>query len=142
MLISVGPCYRCKSEIALPQELHDAAKRSPRISFWCPYGHEQHFCEGETEEQKLRRERDRLQQRLAEKDDEIAWQRKSREETERKLTATRGVVTKIKNRVGHGVCPCCNRTFENLARHMNSKHRGYAAEPAEAAVIALRRSAE
>jgi hypothetical protein len=40
------------------------------------------------------------------------------------------------------VCPCCNRTFENLARHMNSKHRGYAAESAEAAVIALRRSAE
>ncbi len=26
------------------------------------------------------------------------------------------------NRVSKGVCPCCNRMFSNLARHMASKH--------------------
>ena len=29
---------------------------------------------------------------------------------------------RIRDRVMAGVCPCCNRTFENLARHMQSKH--------------------
>jgi hypothetical protein len=24
-----------------------------------------------------------------------------------------------------GVCPCCNRTFQQLARHMKAKHPGY-----------------
>jgi hypothetical protein len=40
-------------------------------------------------------------------------------------------VTKIKNRVGHGVCPCCTRSFQNLARHMASEHPTFAAEAAE-----------
>lgn len=25
-------------------------------------------------------------------------------------------------RIGAGICPCCNRTFSQLARHMQSKH--------------------
>ena len=27
-----------------------------------------------------------------------------------------------------GTCPCCNRTFTNLARHMASKHKDVGAE--------------
>lgn len=130
-MINAGPCYRCKTDVHLPDHLYRAAKDSPRISFWCPYGHEQHFREGETEEQKLRRERDRLAQSVAERDDEIRRQRGLREATERQLSATRGVVTRIKNRVGHGVCPCCTRTFNDLSRHMATKHPTYAAEAAE-----------
>lgn len=38
----------------------------------------------------------------------------------------RGVVTKTKNRIGKGVCPCCNRTFVELARHIATKHPDYA----------------
>jgi Fe-S oxidoreductase len=29
---------------------------------------------------------------------------------------------RIKTRVANGVCPHCNRTFQNLARHMASQH--------------------
>ncbi|WP_159103999.1 hypothetical protein [Rhodopseudomonas sp. B29] len=57
--------------------------------------------------------------------------RDQREAAERRAAAARGQVTKIKNRVGHGVCPCCNRTFANLARHMAGEHPGYTAEAAE-----------
>jgi hypothetical protein len=28
--------------------------------------------------------------------------------------------------VKHGVCPCCKRTFENLARHMKGQHPTFA----------------
>jgi DNA repair exonuclease SbcCD ATPase subunit len=86
---------------------------------------------GESDETKLRRERDRLTQRLAEKDDELRRQRERVEAAERRGAAARGQVTKIKNRIGHGVCPCCNRTFENLHRHMASQHPTFTAEAAE-----------
>ena len=88
-------CGKCGCEWAMPRELYVSAKRSPRISFWCPYGHERHFPAGETAEDKLRRERDRLVQQLAQKNDEIAFQRDIRQQTERRLSATKGQVTML-----------------------------------------------
>jgi hypothetical protein len=124
-------CFRCKCQMWIPDELNSSALRARgEIPFFCAYGHKQYYIEGESEETKLRRERDRLTQRLAEKDDEIQRQRELRKTTERQLSASKGQVTKIKNRVGHGICPCCNRTFENLARHMGSKHPTFTAEAA------------
>lgn len=127
-------CYKCKTDMWLPDELYQAALRScgqNGIHFYCAYGHEQYFIEGESEETKLRRERDRLQQQLAEKDDEITRQRGLREDTEKRLSATRCAITRIKNRIGNGVCPCCTRSFVNLARHMAIKHPAYSAKAAE-----------
>lgn len=131
MLFPVGPCAKCKTEMSLPGDLYNAARSSAKITFYCAYGHPQHFAEGPSEAELLRRERDRLQQRLAQKDDEIASQREQREAAERRAAAARGQVTKIRNRVGRGVCPCCNRAFENLSRHMASKHPQFHAEAAE-----------
>lgn len=125
-------CFRCKCQMWIPDELNAAALQGRgEIPFYCAYGHRQFYIEGESEATKLRRERDLLAQRIAQRDDEIKRQRELREGTERQLSATRGVVTRIKNRVGHGVCPCCNRTFGDLARHMASKHADYAQEAAE-----------
>lgn len=118
-------CWKCKCDYWLPVELYRAAKRSSTINFFCPYGHSAHYSDGPTDEDKLRQERDRLKQQLAEKDDSIRIWRNEAEQKDRQLSATRGVVTRIKNRVGNGVCPCCNRTFENLHRHMRSKHSSY-----------------
>lgn len=118
-------CFKCKCQMWIPDDLNGAALRARgEIPFYCAYGHRQYYIEGESEETKLRRERDRLNQRIAEKDDEI-------KALEGRRRAAVGQVTKIKNRVGHGVCPCCSRTFENLARHMGSKHPTYTAEAAE-----------
>lgn len=131
---SVGACCQCKCQMWIPDALYEAARASggpSGIRFYCGYGHSQYFCIGESEADKLRRERDRLTQRIAEKDDEIKRQQEQRQAAERQLAATRGVVTRIKNRVGHGVCPCCNRTFGDLARHMATKHPAYSAEAAE-----------
>lgn len=132
---NVGDCCNCKCEVWIPDALYEAAQRSRGangIRFYCAYGHSQYFCIGESEEQKLRRERDRLTQRVAEKDDEIKRQRDLREATERQLSAQRGIVTRIKNRVGKGVCPCCNRFFSNLSRHMSGEHPDYVATEAVA----------
>lgn len=34
----------------------------------------------------------------------------------------KGAIVKLRKRVGAGVCPCCSRSFENLRRHMQTKH--------------------
>lgn len=130
-LINVGPCARCRAEIALPEELHAAARRSPDVGFYCAYGHSQHFAAGPTEADKLRQERDRLAQRLAERDDRIRAEIEAREAAERSAKAVRGHMTRLRRRVGNGVCPCCTRSFRNLAEHMKMQHPGFTAEAAE-----------
>lgn len=90
----------------------------------CPMGHS-HVPKGE-------RECDRLKRRL---EREVAWQDQLRAElrdAELSLSATRGVVTRIKNRIANGVCPCCSRSFgtdSKLARHIKSKHPDFASKP-------------
>lgn len=37
----------------------------------------------------------------------------------------RGVLLRDRHRFANGVCPCCNRSFENVARHMTTKHPDY-----------------
>lgn len=131
-MISTGACVQCKCEVYIPDALYEAAKAgAPNVTFYCGYGHPQVFAKGETDLDKMRRERDRLAQQIAYKDDRIKALREDREAAERRAAAARGQVTKIKNRVGHGVCPCCNRTFENLQRHMSTQHPTFTAEAAE-----------
>lgn len=128
---NVGPCFECRCEMWIPDALYEAARHDPKIFFCCGYGHSQHYPKTprESDEDKLRRERDRLAQRVAERDDTIRAERERTERVERRLNATRGVVTRIKNRVGHGVCPCCTRSFSNLAKHMATQHSDYAKSP-------------
>lgn len=128
---NVGPCYTCKCEMWIPDHLYASARESEKIHFYCAYGHSQYYPQGESETTKLRRDRDQLAQRIAQRDDRIRELHEEKEQTEKRLSATRGVVTRIKNRIGHGVCPCCNRTFGDLHRHMATKHPTYSTEAAE-----------
>jgi len=121
-------CWKCKTEYFLPEALNTAAHASQNVSFYCPYGHSAIFSEGPTEAEKLRRERDRLKQRIAQKDDEISCERMGRQVAECQVSAQKGVVTKLKNRAKAGVCPCCHRTVKQLARHMETKHPRYSTD--------------
>lgn len=112
-MVEAGDCIVCGIQIVLPQQFYRHRLKDHK-SFHCVNGHIQQFC-GETEEEKLRKI-------VAQKDERIALERKWREEAERKTSAARGQITKIKNRVGNGVCPCCNRTFQNLMQHMSTQH--------------------
>lgn len=46
-------------------------------------------------------------------------------DTRNSLRATKAAKTRLKKRVAAGVCPCCRRTFQNLARHMATEHPSY-----------------
>jgi hypothetical protein len=122
-------CGKCGITFAVPSHFYrECREEGPNKTWYCPNGHPRVFAESETD--KVRRERDRLAQRVAEKDDEIKRQREMREAAERSASAARGQVTRIRNRVAKGVCPCCNRTFENLSRHMATKHPHFSADAA------------
>ena len=118
-------CGQCGIKFLVPDYWHKT-KTQDSTTWFCPNGHKQYYPQGETEEDKLRRELQRAQQRLAEKDDAVRRQRELREAAERSAAAYRGQVTKIKKRAGKGVCPCCNRHFTNLQRHMASQHPNFA----------------
>lgn len=44
------------------------------------------------------------------------------------LDGMKGALVKTQTRVKNGVCPCCTRSFSNLAAHMATKHPKYACE--------------
>lgn len=124
----IEECCACHMQFGMTREFYNRARENG-TSFHCPQGHAQHYTK--TEIRKLKEELDRKNfdlKRAQERGDR--WYEQNAK-TERRLTATRGVVTRIKNRVGHGVCPCCNRTFKDLARHMEGQHPGYAKDVAE-----------
>jgi protein-arginine kinase activator protein McsA len=123
-LVSVT-CSKCGIEFAMPQ-YYRTKRLEDRETFYCPNGHGQHFT-GESEAQRLRRELDAKQQALD-------WEKNRRADAEKTISQLKGKVTKAKNkleRVANGVCPCCNRTFQNLMRHMATKHPEFKDGPTE-----------
>lgn len=126
----IGPCYHCKTDMWLPRALYEAAKHSTSISFYCAYGHGQIFAKGETELDKMRRERDRLAQQIAMKDDLIAGQKAVADKAIRELAATKAASIKARKRSAAGTCPCCNRTFRQMALHIKNQHPNFRAEQA------------
>lgn len=115
-------CVDCGIQFSVPQDWLDRRCADGR-PFYCPNGHSLSYKVGPTEADKLRLERDRLKQQLAQKDDAIR-------DAERALAAQKGQVTKLKKRAVAGACPCCNRTFRQLTLHMKHKHPDFKAEAA------------
>ncbi len=135
-------CAKCKCQMWIDDALNEAALRNrEKISFYCSYGHSQSYCEGESEETKLRRERDRLKQDAArlEADAREAW---AQAQAETKLRIKAEAATKrLKKRTSAGTCPCCQRTFANMAEHMKHQHPDFVADGG-AKVVPIKRKAQ
>ncbi len=89
--------------------------------FYCPNGHRQHYT-GQTEAERLQRELDAEKRRTEYARADANRRREERIRVEHQLRSVKGHQTRLKKRIAGGACPCCNRTFENLARHMTTKH--------------------
>lgn len=119
-------CGGCGVLFWMTKQFHTMRREDHKI-FYCPAGC-QRVYKGPTEAEKLRLERDRLKQEIAYQQDRVRAETERRELIQRQARAFKGQVTKLKNRAANGVCPCCNRTFANLQRHMATKHAGFVAE--------------
>lgn len=108
-------CCKCGVLFGAPERLLDARRRDG-LSFWCPNGHSQGWKETEA---------DRLKRDLKSTRDDLARVRAERDQVEASRRAIRGVVTKLRDRVGAGECPVCGKHLYHLARHVGRVHPGY-----------------
>jgi hypothetical protein len=97
---------------------HAEERGNSEITWYCTNGHSLVYP-GKSEAQKLRAKLNRAEATNTHLRDQ-------RDATERSRRALKGQVTKVKNRVAKGVCPCCNRSFPDLHAHMQTKHPDYA----------------
>ena len=98
--------------------------REPHQTFSCPAGHaQQSVVASDTEA--ARKDAEKYRKLWQDEQRYAAAVVAERNDVRRKLSAAKGALTRTKKRVANGVCPCCNRTFQNLSRHMQGQHPGY-----------------
>lgn len=118
--LATEECCACGITFAMPADFQRRAIDDHSRYFYCPAGHSQHYT-GKTAQQKLedaqaRETALRDQLHAAEVEAENARVRQMRE----------------RHRIANGVCPCCNRSFDNLRRHMGSQHPDF--DPGQVAI--------
>lgn len=123
--LEIHTCPTCFIVYAFPTAMSER-KQESGDSWYCPNGHSISFTTStKAKLEEMRRERDRLKQNEAYLEERLKDRDLDLLRAQRSTAALKGEVTKIRKRVGNGVCPCCNRTFQNLARHMSVKHAGF-----------------
>lgn len=135
-------CPSCFMQYGVPSGFTDK-RRNDHKTFYCPgCGTRLSFPEGDTDLDRARRDLERAKQNEAYLNDRIKSARDDAEHERRRRIAATGQVTKLKKRASAGTCPCCNRTFKQLAAHMADKHPQFACEPADDSnVVPLKASA-
>lgn len=118
----VETCCSCGTLFAMEHSLQRNRKETRKI-FYCPNGHGMAYNEGEADKLKRQLAREARLREIAESD--ARHQAMRREWAENSLRTTKGVVTKMRKRAAGGACPCCNRYFANMHRHMTTKHPDY-----------------
>jgi len=108
-------CCDCSCWFGIDEDMNNR-RHQDKGTFYCPAGHPQLYKESDV---------DRLNRHLkfAEQDAERARRDAARERQE-KINA-KSALTKTKNRIARGICPCCNRTFSNLQQHIVGQHPEY-----------------
>lgn len=117
-------CGKCGGTYGINQRFHAECKEFS-LSWTCPYCRCGWGFSGKTEAQQLKEQLEAKERELGYARSNAAYHRERREAAEHSNRALRGVVTKKRKqlaRVQNGVCPCCNRHFANLERHMTTKH--------------------
>jgi hypothetical protein len=108
-------CYKCSVWFGL-----DSGQRALLLerggTFYCPNGHPQAYTTTEVT---------KLKQRVASLESWSKTQEWQLQHEKSQHAATKGKLTKTKNRIARGVCPCCNRTFVNLQQHIMGQHPEY-----------------
>lgn len=108
-------CGKCGIAFAVPETWRQEKQKNGG-SWYCPNGCCRAYRESDTDKLKKRlaEERERHERTIARLNEAQA----SEARTAKKLKLQQ-------KRHAAGTCPCCKRTFQQLARHMVTKHPGY-----------------
>lgn len=102
-------CINCGIPFAIPTDYRNRLKEK-HTTFYCPNGHSQ-FYSGKTEAEQLR-------DKMKEKDNQLAQATTTKIQLESQLNDAK---KKIVN-VAKGKCPCCDKSFKVLSKHLANKH--------------------
>ena len=137
-------CPVCGIRYAVDSDVM-AYKRSKKsdhedAGWYCPNGHHLVFTESTAD--RLQKQLDKERQRRERLQQNEAYLEERLESERRRSAAFKGQATKLRKRAKHGVCPCCNRSFANLARHMKTKHPDFEPEAPEGTnIVPIEKSA-
>ena len=113
-MVSIECCRPgCGMTFAVPEHWVKS-RREDHANFYCPNGHTLHYS-AETEAERLRKQ-------LAQMTSRCDQTQAALRDTSKQLDTVKKNQKRLKTRISKGVCPCCNRQFQNLRRHMETKH--------------------
>lgn len=120
-------CGECGGTYAI-NERYRELQQEQGGTWNCPYCKCGWGYSDNNDNSRLKKEKAKLEKRL-----QMEKNRREAAENESKhhknvARSEKAAKTRIKNRIKNGVCPCCNRTFQNLASHMQNKHPDYVKE--------------
>jgi hypothetical protein len=115
--LNIVACFHCGMNFGVTSTFY-SRRVGDHATFYCPAGHGNAYRGRSREEQ--------LVEQLDAARSMSRRERERRERAERSAAAHKGQVTKIRKRVANGVCPCCNRSFQDLGRHMKGQHPDFA----------------
>lgn len=127
-------CHKgCGVSFAITSDFEDR-RREDHANFYCPNGHQQGFYSKSAQEKRI----DALQAEKLRLESSLEYARGRLDRVQKQASVEKGRATRFKNerdrirqRIANGVCPCCNRSFTNVRRHMKTKHPSFAIPPAE-----------
>ena len=109
-------CPKCRGGYAISEEFRDESYRTGgfKMCWQCPYCGSQRGY-GESEE-------DRLKKQITEAKTETLREKQRHSETECARLQAVVKAEKAEKRAKAALCPCCNRPFVALRRHLETKH--------------------
>jgi len=117
VILTTVNCGQCGGVYAI-NERYREEKANVGGSWTCPYCNTGWGYSGNSENSRLEKENQRLRKQKE-------WAEQAKKNQENQTRAYKGLATRAKNKLARtkvGVCPCCNRTFKQLASHMKNKH--------------------
>lgn len=118
LALTVVYCYACSIEYAIPETMEQKLlDQRERVNTFCPNGHQWHYAGKSLEEQ------------LREAKAKLVHAQDQRQAAERQAAEQSAEMARLRKRASAGVCPCCKRSFQQLARHMKTKHPSYGGKP-------------
>ena len=121
--LTLTHCPSCGVAFAYPDRL-DRKFREYGESFYCPSGHPQSYTKSEV--QRLREQLEAAQKEANAALTREQVERDQRLAAERERDKEKRASKRIKRRAAAGLCPCCNRSFENVKQHLATKHPEFA----------------
>jgi len=113
LYLDTHECGGCGIVFAMTQDFIRERKEDHK-RWYCPNGCCRIFT-SKSKEQKLK-------EKLAKKQSELEREQSNVIHLKKTVKKVASNYQRMRDRVKNGVCPCCDRTFQNLFNHMKTKH--------------------